>query len=55
MQLCDENDIRHFSPDEIVFREGDACDGLYILTSGKLKIYSAASNGREIVYDVVGR
>ena len=54
MHLCDENDIRHFSPDEIVFREGDACDGLYILTSVKLKIYSAASNGREIVYDVVG-
>ena len=54
MQLCDENDVRHFSPEEIVFREGDACDGLYILLSGKLKIYASASNAREIVYDVVG-
>lgn len=54
MQLCDENDIRRFDPEEIVFREGDACDGLYVLMSGKLKIYSAASNGREIVYNVVG-
>ncbi|HSD17447.1 MAG TPA: Crp/Fnr family transcriptional regulator [Thermomonas sp.] len=54
MQLCDRNDIRHFSQDQVVFREGDPCDGLYILLSGKLKIYAAASNGREIVYDVVG-
>jgi CRP/FNR family cyclic AMP-dependent transcriptional regulator len=55
MPLCDEEDeIRRFSHDQIVFREGDACDGLYVLLSGKLKIYSAASNGREIVYDVVG-
>ena len=54
MQLCDGDDIRHFSQEQIVFREGDACDGLYIVLAGKLKIYSATGNGRELVYDVVG-
>ena len=54
MQLCDENDIRRFRQDELVFREGDACDGLYILRSGTLKVYAAASNGRQLIYEVVG-
>lgn len=54
MQLCDENEIRRYRQDEIVFREGDACDGLYVPLSGKFKIFAAASNGRELVYDVVG-
>lgn len=53
MQLCDENDIRRFRQDEIVFREGDASDGLYFVLSGRLKAYSATGNGRELVYDVV--
>ena len=54
MQLCDENDIRRFRQDELVFREGDASDGLYFVVSGRLKVYSATGNGRELVYDVVG-
>ena len=54
MQLCEGNDIRRFSQEQVVFREGDACDGLYVVLSGRLKIYSATGNGRELVYDVAG-
>ena len=54
MQLCEENDVRRFSQEQIVFREGDASDGLYFVLSGRLKVYSATGNGRELVYDVVG-
>jgi CRP/FNR family cyclic AMP-dependent transcriptional regulator len=54
MQLCNGNDIRHFSQEQILFREGDASDGLYLVVSGRLKVFSATGHGRELVYDVVG-
>jgi CRP-like cAMP-binding protein len=33
---------------ETVFREGDASDGLYIVLSGKVRIYKQSDDGNEV-------
>lgn len=54
LHLRQTNENRRFAADEVLFREGEPCDGLYLLLSGKLKVYSAGTGGRELVYEVVG-
>ena len=34
-------------PDQILFIEGEACEGLYVVESGGLKLYKASPDGRE--------
>lgn len=39
---------------ELLFSEGDPCRGLYIIESGKLRIFKSSPNGREQVLAVEG-
>lgn len=40
---------RRLAKDEILVVEGDACDGLFVVQSGAIKIFKMAENGREQV------
>lgn len=44
---------QRYAADEVLFHEGDASDGLYLLLSGRLKVYATASDGREVIYNVL--
>jgi CRP-like cAMP-binding protein len=46
--------IRPYSPGEILFSEGEACKGLYIVVTGRIRIYKMSVNGREQVLSVEG-
>ena len=37
---------------EILFNEGDACRGLYVVGSGKVRIYKVSTSGREQVLSI---
>ena len=39
--------LRHYEQKEIVFAEGDACQELFIVKDGNVKIFKTAANGRE--------
>jgi CRP/FNR family transcriptional regulator len=39
--------------DEMIFFEGDACQGLHILQSGAVKLFRQAPNGRELILKVL--
>lgn len=39
---------------ELLFSEGDACKGLYVIASGKLRIFKSSASGREQVLAVEG-
>lgn len=52
-RICDRGDVQQFAKGEILFEEGDAPDGIYVLLDGKLKVYSEAPNGRELVFNVL--
>lgn len=41
--------LRRYAQGEVMFTEGDACQGLYVLVSGRVKIFKAAASGREQV------
>jgi CRP/FNR family transcriptional regulator len=40
---------RHYRSGELIFSEGDACAGLYVVESGQVKIFKSSASGREQV------
>jgi CRP/FNR family transcriptional regulator len=45
---------KRFAEGELLFSEGDACRGLHIVASGKLRIFKSSPSGREQVLAVEG-
>ena len=45
---------RKFSAGEIVFSEGDACSGMYVVESGHIRIFKTSAGGREQVLSIDG-
>jgi CRP/FNR family cyclic AMP-dependent transcriptional regulator len=45
---------RSFAANTVLIHEGDESDAIYIVLSGRIKAYSAGSQGREIVLDELG-
>lgn len=45
---------RSYVQGELLFSEGDACKGLHIIVSGKLRIFKSSASGREQVLAVEG-
>jgi CRP-like cAMP-binding protein len=41
-------------PGELVFSEGEACAGLYVVESGHVRIFKSSANGREQVLNIEG-
>ncbi len=40
---------RRLEPAEMIFSEGEACDGLYVVEAGLVKLYKVSKDGREQV------
>jgi CRP/FNR family cyclic AMP-dependent transcriptional regulator len=45
---------RTYSKGELLFTEGDPCTGLFVVESGKVRIYKSSPNGREQILAVEG-
>ena len=45
---------KRYAQGELLFSEGDACRGLHIIVSGKLRIFKSSASGREQVLAVEG-
>ena len=41
--------LRHYKTNEVIFSEGDPCQGLYVIESGSIRIYKTSAGGREQV------
>jgi CRP/FNR family cyclic AMP-dependent transcriptional regulator len=52
-RLAGHGNVRAFPAHAILINEGDQTDTLYILLAGRVKLYSSADNGREIVLTVL--
>lgn len=44
----------HRGPGERIFTEGDVCEGLYVIESGRVKIFRTSPNGREQILALEG-
>ena len=45
---------RHYQASQMIFSEGDACAGLFIVESGHVRIFKSSANGREQVLSIDG-
>jgi CRP-like cAMP-binding protein len=52
--LCGRVSKRRFRRGELLFNEGDPCSGLYLVVSGKVRIFKLSPAGREQVLAVEG-
>jgi CRP/FNR family transcriptional regulator, cyclic AMP receptor protein len=52
--LCTRVSKRHFGRGETLFSEGDPCHGLFVVTTGRIRIFKLAPSGREQVLAVEG-
>ena len=50
--LADHALSREYQPGEMIFSEGDSCEGLYIVQAGSVKIFNTSAGGREQVLHI---
>lgn len=50
--LADRTMSRQYQPGEMIFSEGDPCEGLYIVQTGSVKIFNISASGREQVLHI---
>ena len=46
--------LRSYASGELLFSEGDACVGLFVVASGRVRIFKTSANGREHVLAIEG-
>jgi CRP/FNR family transcriptional regulator len=52
-ELADHTQMREYERGDILFWEGDACAGLYIIESGSVKLYRVSPVGRQYIIAVL--
>ncbi len=52
--LCARVSKRYFGQGELLFNEGDRCTGLFLVASGRIRIFKLSLSGREQVLAVEG-
>ena len=52
--ICECGTIKTYPKHSIVINEGDLSDTLYIILSGKVKVYVSEADGREVTLSILG-
>jgi CRP/FNR family cyclic AMP-dependent transcriptional regulator len=52
--ICDCGTTKTYPKNSILINEGDQTDTLYIILSGKVKIYVSDKEGREVILNILG-
>ncbi|HQR21571.1 MAG TPA: Crp/Fnr family transcriptional regulator [Burkholderiaceae bacterium] len=53
-ELASRGQVRTFPKNAVIINEGDRGDSLYVLLSGKVKVYVSDDDGREMILDMYG-
>ena len=53
-RIADLGQVREYARQAILFHEGDRSDLIYVVLSGRLKVFLSDSEGREIVLNEMG-
>jgi CRP/FNR family cyclic AMP-dependent transcriptional regulator len=53
--LALRGELRRYRKGTLLIQEGDLGDTLYIILSGRLRVFSADEQGREVTYEVYGK
>ena len=52
--LAARSTLKTYSSGQLLFSEGDACAGLFVVASGRVRIFKTSANGREHVLAIEG-
>ena len=52
--ICDMAKRRQIGKETVLFCQGDECDGLYGVASGRVRIYASDAAGHEIFLNIIG-
>ncbi len=52
--MADRGGVKTFPANAVLVNEDDDSDSIFILLKGKVKVYGAGANGREVVYTTLG-
>ncbi|MEN9626924.1 MAG: hypothetical protein RJA10_150 [Pseudomonadota bacterium] len=52
--MAERGGVKTFPANAVLVNEEDDSDSIYILLKGKVKVYGAGTNGREVVYTTLG-
>lgn len=52
--MAERGGVKNFPSHAVLVNEDDESDSIYILLKGKVKVYGAGANGREVVYTTLG-
>lgn len=52
--LAARSSLKSYSAGQLLFSEGDPCAGLYVVASGRVRIFKTSANGREHVLAIEG-
>jgi CRP/FNR family cyclic AMP-dependent transcriptional regulator len=52
--MAERGGVKTFPASAVLVNEEDDSDSIYILLKGKVKVYGAGTNGREVVYTTLG-
>ena len=52
--MAERGGLKAFPSNAVLVNEEDDSDSIYILLKGKVKVYGAGANGREVVYTTLG-
>jgi CRP/FNR family transcriptional regulator len=50
--LTERAATRPFAPGQVLFNEGDGCEGMFLLVQGSVKIFKSSSSGRQLTLAV---
>ena len=53
-ELAARGQVRTFPKNAVIINEGDRGDSLYVILSGKVKVYVSDDEGREMILDLYG-
>lgn len=53
--LCDHHRLTSYAPHQLIFAQGDAADGFYIVLDGWVKLFRSTPSGGEVVVAVFTR
>jgi CRP/FNR family transcriptional regulator, dissimilatory nitrate respiration regulator len=53
-RLAEFSRLHHYSRQEMIFRQGEKCPGVFIVDSGAVRVFKTAPSGKEHVLHMVG-
>lgn len=53
-RVAEHGTVRNYPKNTVMIHEGDRSDSLYVILSGKVKVYSSDEDGKEVILNIQG-